>query len=402
MTRRAGTSLSEVLIAMFVLAIGLMGVLSLFPLGAVQMAQAIKDHSCAEANKNASALARRAWYEMLPDIPNNFPFVWGPGNNPNPDPLINAMIDPNRPDQNAAVHPFPSTTTPILSPPGAANQFYQTRYPSYPVYVDMVGWNNTAIQGTAYKYWIGGQVGNAASGQPASIPRRSLRLAEFQRINQPAPNPPAFVPWPPPVKTAFMHRYFYQTDDLAWGPDATLMDPNGNTAATSGPLLGTVQRDGRYSWAYMLKRPQVNQPRHAELTIIVYSGRTIDTPFDENGDWIEKAYPNAIFVQGSTEAVLDYGANPRPKVRKNSWILDATMSRRLPNGQYQPEPHGYFYRVVDVNDDMPGQLRLTLQQPARANTVLPNGQGYGLLVVMQYVAEVFERNTLTPTVMPVP
>src|SRR4051812_3715730 len=58
---RRGVTLVEVLIAIFLMGIGLMAILSLFPLGAAQMAQAIKDQRCAEAATNADALARITW-----------------------------------------------------------------------------------------------------------------------------------------------------------------------------------------------------------------------------------------------------------------------------------------------------------------------------------------------------
>src|SRR5688572_653010 len=63
MNQRPGLSLSEVLIAIFVIAIGLMGVLSLFPLGAVRMAQAIKDDRTAIHNLNVGANMRWMWKE---------------------------------------------------------------------------------------------------------------------------------------------------------------------------------------------------------------------------------------------------------------------------------------------------------------------------------------------------
>src|SRR5438270_13324386 len=56
-TRRAVT-LVEVLLAIFLMGIGLMAVLSLFPLGAAQMAQAIQDQRAAEAATTAAAFAR--------------------------------------------------------------------------------------------------------------------------------------------------------------------------------------------------------------------------------------------------------------------------------------------------------------------------------------------------------
>src|SRR5262245_21510385 len=63
MNRRPGISLAEVLIAMFVLALGLLGVLSLFPLGAVRMAQAIKDDLCQVHNLNMAANLHWVWRE---------------------------------------------------------------------------------------------------------------------------------------------------------------------------------------------------------------------------------------------------------------------------------------------------------------------------------------------------
>src|SRR5213080_2785171 len=54
---RSGATLVEVLVAIFVTAIGLLALLALFPLGALSMAQAIKDDRTAHLAANASALA---------------------------------------------------------------------------------------------------------------------------------------------------------------------------------------------------------------------------------------------------------------------------------------------------------------------------------------------------------
>ena len=58
MNRRTAVTLTEVLVAIFIMGIGLLAILSLFPLGAAQMAQSLKDQRCAEAAGNASALFR--------------------------------------------------------------------------------------------------------------------------------------------------------------------------------------------------------------------------------------------------------------------------------------------------------------------------------------------------------
>ncbi len=57
MTRRPAVTLMEVLIAMFIMAIGMMALLALFPVGAVSMAQALKDDRCASAAAIAENVA---------------------------------------------------------------------------------------------------------------------------------------------------------------------------------------------------------------------------------------------------------------------------------------------------------------------------------------------------------
>src|SRR5262245_37607548 len=57
MKRRSGVTLLEVLVAMFVMGVGMLALLTLFPVGAVSMGQAMRDDRCAQAAANAAALA---------------------------------------------------------------------------------------------------------------------------------------------------------------------------------------------------------------------------------------------------------------------------------------------------------------------------------------------------------
>lgn len=59
--RRRGLTLTEALVAMFVAAIGMISLMALFPLGALQMGQALKDSRCTETATNAEALLRAHW-----------------------------------------------------------------------------------------------------------------------------------------------------------------------------------------------------------------------------------------------------------------------------------------------------------------------------------------------------
>ncbi|MBL8796743.1 MAG: prepilin-type N-terminal cleavage/methylation domain-containing protein, partial [Planctomycetia bacterium] len=64
-SRRSGVTLTEVLVAIFVCGLGLMALMTLFPLGAANMAQAIDDDRCAHSAANASAILRSAWRVSL-------------------------------------------------------------------------------------------------------------------------------------------------------------------------------------------------------------------------------------------------------------------------------------------------------------------------------------------------
>src|SRR5438876_11917270 len=55
--QRAGTTLVEVLVAIFVMGIGLIAVLALFPLGVIRMAQAIQDNHTGNIAFNAESIA---------------------------------------------------------------------------------------------------------------------------------------------------------------------------------------------------------------------------------------------------------------------------------------------------------------------------------------------------------
>src|SRR5260370_23618880 len=57
MKARGGITLIETLVAIFIMAIGLLALLTLFPLGALSMAQAIKDDRVAQGAQQADALA---------------------------------------------------------------------------------------------------------------------------------------------------------------------------------------------------------------------------------------------------------------------------------------------------------------------------------------------------------
>src|SRR5581483_2122955 len=105
-------SLIEVLVALFVMSVGLLALLALFPIGALEMHQAIKDSRCALAAANAASVAEAM---QLRD-----------------DPLVFAALNANPPTLPAGVNPLPTL-------PAGYTQ------PGYPVYVDPFAVSHSAF-----------------------------------------------------------------------------------------------------------------------------------------------------------------------------------------------------------------------------------------------------------------
>jgi type II secretory pathway pseudopilin PulG len=337
MIRRSGTTLIEVLVAIFVTAIGLLGLLALFPLGAVNMAQALQNSRCAQAAGNAYALA------IGMNLRNDPLVVGSPGD---------VFVDDDQ----------------ARRPPADPNG------PSYPVYVDPFGLANSM---PAY-------LGHGVPG----IPRRTVSFVQ----------PPPHASWT--ALPAVVQR-FTLLDDLNFvkdGPYTGLACPpqnlpppphssSGSAVLPSG--IGVVQREGRYSWAYLLRRPRSSDKSIVDLTVIVYSNRP--TVFGAG----ESTYSPVKFDPSSNVVRVYWGAGQeKPSVRTGGWILDATMVRppagiapQVPHAL--PDPHGFFYRVVNVTEGNDGRpyVDLELQTNPKAGT------NQGVLVVLEGVAEVFEKGS---------
>src|SRR5439155_5261000 len=116
-----------------------------------------------------------------------------------------------------------------------------------------------------------------------------------------------------------------------------------------------VNRENRYSWTYMLRRPYYNDRSVVETTVVVYSGRPASFPLAEQvyagtaGSPI-RFDPTSNVVRVTWDTAT---GRTKPALRKGSWILDATMVHTNPGGvggPFRPDPHGFFYRVTGVTD----------------------------------------------------
>ena len=223
MRRRPGITLVEVLIAIFIMAIGLLALLTLFPLGALRMAQALQDDRAASAASAGANICDA--FNMRGD--QSFDYINPPPANP----------------QN-----FPPAS---LIGGG------------FPVYVDPYGVANGS-----------GTLGASAATTPATpgiqrvVPMVIPHAAPYWTYN---PGPPPF--WTGPNAGPIAARYFTLLDDISFATNGL---PDASTSF--------VQRGDRYTWAYMLHKLQLPAPSssvNVDLNVVVYANRTTSVPGGE-------------------------------------------------------------------------------------------------------------------------
>lgn len=379
MTRRPAVTLIEALMAIFVMAIGLLALLTLFPLGAVQMAQALKDERTAQSG--IIAIAQYKGFDLSND----------------------GAIDP-------ITVPGPPPIRMFESPwPGSLPQMTTGVATSYPIFVDPVGVANGAVV----------PIGNA----PLGIPRVSVSRMPQQSVLQPTALPGG--------TTAWANRWFSMPDDFTYAdngiPD---LASQGNPVPTVRPPnqytgQNTVTREGRYTWAYMVRRQTAMVPSPPptpgappvppiNLSVVVFSGRSPGVDFaNPVGETLFNNVTYGPAPDNSPNVVrIDWTGLNRPNLRRGSWVLDARMLPvpGLPPGTLLPTPNaptptmpnvpqGYFYRVVSVTDVGATVMDVEVQRPLGGSMRGPfgptGGGGYytGPLVVVDNISEVFDKDT---------
>ena len=418
MTRRTlhrpGVTLTEVLVAMFTMAIGMLSLLTLFPLGAMQVGQALRDDRCRQTALQADAYMRSHWRHNVVEVLNSNnspiePYFWAmddvnlyetPSSGANPKVNFGSGIYLNkfltssstvfqlptgvmlpRTTANSAVSTTMLTgdiwkdpnVAPVLAAPPAQSAYAFSgtplAFPSYPVKVDPLGWASPS--NTFDQYWVAGLT--ASSGlNGLLIPRRQLNA-----VYNPVPNP--FAPPATIVNgSARSLEIAGMTDDMSF-------EKNG--APFSSSKLG---RQGRYTWTAIVQRPRNDVRTVANLTILVFDGRP---SLPATGDEIVVTHDNPAIGSRTVMIVVPPRTVDQPVLlRKGGWIMDGTIqttnfttSQQLTN----------FYRIsgfVEGTTNAAGTTyELDLETPIKAQITATSQ-----LYLFAGLAEVFERPTLKP------
>lgn len=380
MTPRKGVTLTEVLVSIFIMGIGLLSLLVLFPLGAVNMAQAIKDERVTMAAQNAFALAR---LNSSPNNPTTSLAIYPLSLDFNLISPLNLYTNPGSPILNVAPAPPPPQFN-------GFNLFDLTQFTTnpgicYPVYVDPQG----VLLGSS-------RMGFFATTSPQGV----VVHPGFARANV------SFITLQPQIS-----KFLTTLDDMTFTEDG-IVDIQPPAPG------GSFTREGRYSWAYMFRgRPSGNPPfSGVDAWVVLYEKRSlagsavpITNPAGAPNVALpleETSYPVDYTVGNNVVTLHTAGLNP-PALKKGTWVMDATIlglnAANVPvpptvaNGVSPVLVGGQFYRVASATDNGNGAWTLELQTPVQpmllpgvippSGVVTVNG---GVMVVMESVVEVFK------------
>lgn len=327
--RRSGITLLEVLSAIFITGIGLLSLLTLFPLGALKMAEAVRDDRCALAGGNGIAIANAVGMRGDPEV-------------------FAAMI---------GQLPLPGRALPSADGPG------------YPVLVDPIGVFGYLT--LANKQWV--------AGDTIGIPRVQ---GQWLRAIPPAPlpNPPVVPIYPGEASIVpALLRWCTVQDDINFVSDGDFPGQAQEFPVYAGGL-SNVQRNLRYSFAWMMRMPRAGSPSVVDVSVLVFSGRSIDLVGLETQ---ERLY-DATFVPALNQINIAPVNGEPASLRRGQWILDGSVVAN-------PAAAGFFYRIVSVSDpDAGGFVTVEVQTPLRA---WGTGGGVGRVVIFDNLVEVFDDGT---------
>ncbi|MGL4422492.1 MAG: type IV pilus modification PilV family protein, partial [Gemmataceae bacterium] len=328
---RRGLTLTEALIAMFIAALGLIALMTLFPLGALQMGQALKDERCAQTALQADGLMRWYWKQEVVEKKDR-EGANRDGLPQHADPLLLALQNPNQNTVTARIDATATRTYTLfdliqrtaVAPRTIAYPAPPANEVSYPVAIDSIGWDARVYATRPREQSALG--GNATDNHDTYIPRRCMRnlitttpasagstYTFGNASTYPADGTKIYSSYTASVSNVV--RMHAMLDDLTY-------EDAGTGYVKGSP--NTVERQGRYNWMAILQRPYSAREAYttANMTICVFDSRApgyaptgSELVYPRDGDSV----PIAL-TPGATSVRIYYTTTP-PPVAKGRWIM---------------------------------------------------------------------------------
>jgi hypothetical protein len=421
---RSGITLTEILISILIMGVGLISLATLFPLGLLRLRDA--QRAARSGYLVESAAADLEARNLL-----------------NKSSFLNAYFTPwnNAPFTPSSYDPFVRDTpaygaSAVGTPAGVSRQVGPGLPIAYdPLWRFVTGWYQNGPTEGRFASGVG-FVRTDPDGAPASA-WGLQRLTNFNPalIYSPVNNPPGFYApfsgFPPSFSSTTIYDIFVSPEDIV-----TQSDVGGQNATGASTIVPTMRpdpnannqltydNDFRFTWMFTGQQSDANNGTVFDGDIAIFENRPfgidqVNTPFTVNGS-------NQQYVPaGETvvEAIFGYGAAaarnvllrwsvamPDPEVKVGNWIADVTYernavteaNRRNPTGADFPLQRCFWYQVVKRTDPGPDpisqatyrSMTVWVSTPLKAKTLMvSSGTPYHVnaALVCPYVVNVFPR-----------
>ena len=319
MLKRAGLTLLEVLMAIFIMGIGMLSVLAMFPAAADMMGRAISNSQMAEGLVNARGLDDGMDW-LSPTYQNNI-----------------------------------YITAPNLAPAMGPNTNH--------------GWNNPVVDSPTYLFLdqYAAKSNVTRFGQPGFLLPVEVGMVSAYLDPNPCAFPPPYVAqntWPqflPPFNSRPVNnlsgnpsldqiagRFFTCNSDVVLSKFglANLDDDNNST---------TVEREAKFTLAYFFTRPMpLTYPNYAKRNILLFKDRS--QTLAQGGDSMVYFPLTAVNASGSN--LIQVAANSNFPLKTKQWIM---VTDKLPSGGYPTAVD--FYEIRSVDDTSGTNVDLELGYP---------------------------------------
>jgi len=336
--QRRGVTLMEVMIATAILSVGMVAIMALFPIGAVNFARALNQDRSATHAVNSDAMFgyywKKAWVER--DSNSQSPTFRSPTGNlcttteaaffNSEEPMLLLLEYHPNSNYGPPANPLPYGWI----RPGSTQA-------SFPVLVDPVGWQTRAGDPLNQGF---------VAGNPNFPVRTTLRRAvstpsaapdnwPFNQFPRPTPKIPQALggslpqlapgPWnypfyptggaPDNYNPAGYPAPYQSLDFRANIRLATLLDDlTLNGSGESSAATGQLERAGRYSTAWLIQRARNDVPTDVDGKGLVFAGRSVtDTPSAET------AY-DALTTPGTKTILIKLNGQAAPALRRGAWV----------------------------------------------------------------------------------
>lgn len=414
---RRGATLMEVLIAVMITSIGLVAIMSMFPLSVLRSVRATQITSSTTARLNVETMM-----DVYQNMIKNPVSYATDGTDSKSDPPVNGfglttytyVIDPvgfnvvqglgltigssankyeNQPEHYFGNNPgsLPWSSTPPGTP--------WLTVPRYPL-----TWRSLAAADSVVTLpdsWMlqfeangqNPQTDAKAAAGPTQIDVPGLGASGFALPTYPSARVVIFSPDGGASQTRIITKV--SGDTVSWTENATGVDANGNNIMDDYPLptgflnlfvtdskgvknnvSGNVRveiQERRYTWLLTVR--QQASGLSSDIDVVVFFNRPFESIADD-----EVLYP-AQFNLSSTQAKVSYQQANKPFLRKGNFVFDAN--------------NAYWYRISNVQPDLPTaqpgvlQANITLEMPANAASPVVNNVLQGKAMFPRAVVDVF-------------